>query len=62
MTKKKSLMRAAAASPHIVWAIMFIVLPLIIVAFYAFTDDEGALSFSNLFSLTEYADIFLLSK
>ena len=61
MTKKKSLMRAAAASPHIVWAIMFIVLPLIIVAFYAFTDDEGALSFSNLFSLTEYADIFLLS-
>ena len=61
MTKKKSLMRSIAAAPHVFWAILFIVLPLLIVAFYAFTDGEGGFSFSNLASLTDYADIFLLS-
>ena len=61
MKKKRSVMRSIAAAPHIFWAILFIVLPLLIVAYYAFTDDEGSFSFSNLASLTDYADIFLLS-
>ncbi len=59
--KKKSLMRSIAAAPHIFWAILFIVLPLLIVIFYAFTDDSGAFSFSNITGLLDYADIFLLS-
>ena len=54
-------MRSIAAAPHIFWAILFIVLPLLIVAFYAFTDGDGNFSFSNLASLVDYADIFLLS-
>lgn len=57
----RSFMRTAAASPHIVWAVMFIVLPLLIVAYYAFTDDAGQFSFENILSLSDYADIFLLS-
>ncbi len=61
MKNKKSIMHSIAAAPHIFWAIMFIVLPLIIVIYYAFTDDNGSFSFSNIASLTEYADIFLLS-
>ncbi len=61
MKSKKSLMHSIAASPHIFWAIMFIVLPLIIVLYYAFTDDNGVFSFSNIASLTDYTDIFLLS-
>ena len=31
MKKKSSLMRSVAAAPHIVWSVMFIVLPLLIV-------------------------------
>ena len=61
MKKKKSLMRSVAAAPHIFWAILFIVLPLIIVVFYAFTDADGTFSFANIASLTDYAPIFGLS-
>ena len=54
-------MRSIAAAPHIFWAIMFIVLPLIIVAYYALSDGEGGFNLSNLLLLSDYADIFLLS-
>jgi len=59
--KKTSLLRSIAAAPHIFWAILFIVLPLIIVIYYAFTDAEGAFSFENILALPDYAPIFLLS-
>ena len=61
MDRKKSLMRSISAAPHVFWAILFIVLPLIMVVFYAFTDSEGAFSFENITSLSEYIPIFWLS-
>ena len=54
-------MRSIAAAPHIFWAILFIILPLLIVVYYAFTDSEGNFSFENITSLSEYAPIFGLS-
>jgi spermidine/putrescine transport system permease protein len=54
-------MHSISAAPHIFWAILFIVLPLLIVVFYAFTDSEGSFSFENIAGLAEYADIFVLS-
>ena len=59
--KKKSLMHSIAAAPHVFWAVLFIVLPLIIVLFYAFTDAEGNFSFENILGLADYGNIFLLS-
>ena len=59
--KKKSIMHSIAAAPHIFWAALFIILPLIIVIFYAFTDAEGNFSFENILGLSEYGNIFLLS-
>ena len=61
MKQKKSLMRSISAAPHVFWAILFIVLPLLIVLYYAFTDAEGNFSFSNITSLPSYASIFGLS-
>ncbi len=61
MKKQHSIMRSISAAPHIFWSVLFIVLPLIIVLFYAFTDAEGNFSFENIASLTEYAPIFGLS-
>ena len=61
MKKNKSLMRSIAAAPHIFWAVLFIILPLIIVLHYAFTDSNGKFSFSNIASLPDYASIFGLS-
>jgi len=61
MNKKKSLMHSIAAAPHVFWAVLFIVLPLLIVLYYAFTDGEGGFSFENIAGLLDYGDIFLLS-
>ena len=61
MRKKRSIMHSIAAAPHIFWAILFIVLPLIIVVFYAFTDEAGAFTFANLASLKNYTKLFGLS-
>jgi spermidine/putrescine transport system permease protein len=61
MNKKKSLMQSIAAAPHIFWAVLFIILPLIIVVYYAFTDANGSFSFENITSLSDYAPIFGLS-
>lgn len=61
MKKKHSIMHSIAAAPHIFWSILFIILPLIIVVYYAFTDENGALTFDNILSLEDYAPIFVLS-
>lgn len=54
-------MRSIAAAPHIVWSILFIVCPLIFVAYFAFTDTSGAFTFENILSLGEHTDTFILS-
>ena len=61
MKNKRSIMHSMAAAPHIFWALLFIVLPLFIVVFYAFTDKSGAFTFENLASLKNYANLFGLS-
>ena len=59
--KKKSFMHSIAAAPHVFWSVLFIILPLIIVFYYAFTDADGNFSFSNISSLPDYASVFGLS-
>ncbi|MCQ2353495.1 MAG: ABC transporter permease [Clostridia bacterium] len=61
--KKRSdgLLRSAAAAPHVVWSVLFIVAPLIFVCYYAFTDASGHFTFSNITGLGNYAGTFALS-
>ena len=54
-------MSSIAAAPHIFWAILFIVLPLLIVIVYAFTNPEGAFTLENVKNLKDYVSIFGLS-
>ena len=54
-------MSSIAAAPHIFWAILFIVLPLIMIIGYAFTDPEGAFTLENVTGLQNYVSIFGLS-
>ncbi len=63
MTKKNNILKQAAAYPHIVWSVLFIVAPLLFVAYYAFTNKEGKFSFSNIASLAQpaYLEVFLRS-
>ena len=53
----------AMAGPYLVWSLLFIVAPLIFVAYYSFTDKDGNFTFSNFSALmtAEYAEIFLRS-
>ena len=50
-----------AAAPHVVWAILFVIAPLIFVAYFSFTDVNGAFTFENFSGLFEYKDAFLRS-
>ncbi len=50
------------AAPYIVWMALFIIVPLGIVVFYAFTDSvTGEFTLSNLASIGNYLPIFLRS-
>ncbi len=60
-TKNRSLLERAAAAPHIVWSVMFIVAPLLFVVYFAFTDFDGNFTFDNIVYLSSYANIFGLS-
>lgn len=48
-------------TPYTVWSILFIVVPLIMVAYYAFTDKSGAFTLSNIAELPRYAKTFGIS-
>ena len=59
--KQRNLMARICAAPHIVWAVLFIVAPLIFVAYYAFTDQSGHFTFDNIGALSLHGETFLLS-
>ncbi len=58
---KNSLLARAAAAPHVVWSVLFIVFPLLFVLYYAFTDASGAFTLENIGALSEHAGTFFLS-
>lgn len=48
-------------SPYLLWMSLFIIAPLIFVAYYAFTDASGTFTFANILQLGTYAPVFLKS-
>ena len=60
-TKKKgSLLAAFLAAPHIVWTVLFIVVPLIFVAVYAFTDRQMNFTFDNILDFFTPEKLYIL--
>ncbi len=57
----KNLFQKFAAVPHSVWTVMFIVAPMLFVLYFAFTDNNGNFSFSNITELSQYTNVFILS-
>ncbi len=60
---KKTLIQRAAAAPHIVWSVLFIIAPLIFVMYYAFTGKDGSFTVDNFTELFQasYLEIFMRS-
>ena len=60
--KKNSFMKQLASMPYYVWAIIFIIVPIGYVLYYAFTDAEGNFAGLDNFAIIEhYASTFSLS-
>ncbi len=63
MVKKKSIAQRLLVAPHILWSVLFIVAPLAIVVFYAFTDASFHFSINNFARLFDDGtfEVFTLS-
>lgn len=48
LTGSGSLIQKLTLAPYSVWAVLFIIVPLIFVAYYAFTDNQFRFTFANI--------------
>lgn len=61
MLKKQTRGNLLLNAPYSLWAAIFIVVPLVIVVYYAFTTSDGAFTFDNLKNLSNYKDTIRIS-
>ncbi len=58
---KKSFGNQLLAAPHIVWSVLFIVVPLFIMLYFAFTNADGAFTLENIQQIGLYKKAFGIS-
>ena len=49
------------SAPYLVWMTVFIAVPLLMIAVFAFTSDDGGFTIKNIQDVGQYANIFLRS-
>ena len=55
-------MRAKLISaPYTIWMALFIIVPMGLVVFFAFTDKSGAFTLDNILRVGQYSNVFLRS-
>ena len=59
--KKSSLMKKLTAAPYLVWAAIFIIVPLIFVLIYSVTDADGSFTLQYISDIGKYKDVMLNS-
>lgn len=50
-----------ASLPYILWTAAFVIIPMILVVFFAFTTDDGAFTLDNIAQIGRRMNVFLLS-
>ena len=58
---KKSFGNRLVAAPYYVWAAIFIIVPLIMMIYYTFTDASGVFTLANITTLGKYKKAFGIS-
>lgn len=58
---KNTMLSTLISAPYLLWMVIFIVVPLAMVAYFAFTNDEGHFTLEYIYSVGQYANIFLRS-
>lgn len=53
--------RKLLAAPYLVWMAVFVIVPLIMVAYFAFTTQEGTFTLDNVANVAQYSNIFIRS-
>ena len=61
MNRRAKLTSRIVASPYIVWALLFIIAPLLFVIYYSFTDKSGNFTLLYIETLPKYLPTFLRS-
>ncbi|MBW7573601.1 ABC transporter permease [Caproiciproducens faecalis] len=51
----------SAAAPYAAWMSIFIIVPMILVVIFAFTDKSGAFTLKNIAEVGQYSNVFLRS-
>ena len=49
------------SAPYLVWMVVFIVVPLLMIVYFAFTTDDGNLTIKYISDVGQYANIFVRS-
>ena len=49
------------SAPYLVWMVVFILVPLLMVAYYAFTDKDGNFTLNYVADVAQYSQIFVRS-
>ena len=49
------------SAPYTVWMTVFIVVPMLLVGYFAFTDKAGSFTLENILSVGQYSNVFLRS-
>lgn len=59
--KKRTLAGRLIAAPYLVWASLFVIVPLIIMFYFALTNDAGQFTFANISEIGRYKKAFAIS-
>lgn len=49
------------SAPYTIWMIIFIIVPVFLVAYFALTDKSGAFTLDNIINVGQYSNVFLRS-
>jgi spermidine/putrescine transport system permease protein len=58
---KKSFGSRLVAAPYLVWAAIFVIVPLLMMAYFAFTNESGAFTLANISEIGRYKKAFGVS-
>jgi len=61
MTRKKGLVQKLISAPYLLWMAVFVIVPLFMVAYFAFLGEDGRFTLDNIKNVAQYGEIFLRS-
>ena len=50
-----------ASTPYLLWAALFVIIPMVLVVYFALTSQSGQFTLDNITAVGEYADVFIRS-